>query len=121
MEDVITTLAALNSAWLDRRFDDLGKYFDEGIVMKGPGLKELARGRESLVQSYATFMSSSKVLDYAESNHNIDQWGSSAVASYDWSMTWEQGGKTESGSGQDMFVFERRDSGWIAVMRVMLF
>jgi hypothetical protein len=121
MEDVVTTLAALNSAWLERRFSDLGKYFDESIVMKGPGLKELTRGRESLVQSYATFMGNSKVLAYSESNHKIDPWGSVAVAAYDWSMTWEQGGRTESGSGQDMFVFERRSSGWIAVMRVMLF
>ncbi len=121
MGDVMTTLAALNAAWLERRFDDLGRYFDEGIVMKGPGMKELARSRQALVQSYATFMSSSNILDYSESNRKTNQWGSVAVASYDWSMTWEQGGKAESGSGQDMFVFERRDSEWIAVMRVMLF
>jgi hypothetical protein len=36
-------------------------------------------------------------------------------------MAWVQDGKASSGSGQDMFVFERRGSRWIAVLREMLY
>jgi hypothetical protein len=36
-------------------------------------------------------------------------------------MTWKQDGKTESGTGQDMFVFQWQESRWIAVLRIMLF
>ena len=121
MEEIRRTLDALSLAWREQRFEDLGRHFDADIVMKGPGLKEIGRGRESLVKSYAAFMGSSRVLEYSETNHKIDRWGSIAAAAYDWSMTWEQGGKSETGSGQDMFVFEQRKSGWVAVMRVMLF
>ena len=53
--------------------------FDENIVMKGPGLKELVRGREAFVQSYVHFMAQSRVVEYAESNHAIDIWGDVAV------------------------------------------
>lgn len=121
MDEVRRTLDELNRAWLDRRFDDLPKYFDENVVMKGPGFKEFGRGREALVQSYVQFMARSKVIRYEESNHSIESWGDTAVATYDWAMTYEQGGKTKDESGQDMFVFVRRESRWLAIFRVILF
>jgi hypothetical protein len=121
MEDVRQTIDRINSAWRDERFDDLSQYFDENIVMRGPGLKVLALGRDALISSYADFMKKSTVLAYEETNHSIDTSRSTATACYDWSMTWEQNGKQESASGHEMFVFELRDSKWIAVLRLMLF
>ncbi len=121
MDEIRRTLDELNRAWRDRRFGDLAQFFDEKVVMKGPGLRELVRGRDALVQSYEQFMAKSNVIGYAESNHSVDTWGETAVATYDWMMTYEQVGKTNRDSGQDMFVFVRRDARWIAVLRVMLF
>jgi len=119
-DEIRQVLAELNRSWLERRFEDLSKFFDPDIVMKGPGLKELARGRDALVQSYVDFMTRSMVLEYSESNHIVACWGPTAAATYDWSMTWEQKGKTESGSGQDMFVFRRQNGRWVAFLRIML-
>ena len=119
--EVRQTLDALNSAWRERRFADLQTHFDEEIVMKGPGLKTLARGRSALVQSYVDFMSKSAVSSYEESGHAIDVNGDTAIATYDWFMSWEQAGKQDKASGQDLFVFERRSLGWIAVLRLMLY
>ena len=119
--DVRQTLDRLNAAWREQRFDDLHQYLDEHIVMKGPGLKTIGRGRAALVQSYVDFMGRSTITAYEESNHSIDVNQSTAVVAYDWSMTWEQSGKQDNASGQDMFVFERREAKWIAVLRVMLF
>jgi hypothetical protein len=89
--------------------------------MKRPGLKDLVRGREALVQSYADFMAQSRIVDYTESNHSTHAWRDTAVVTYDWTMTYEQKGETKSESGQDMFVFVRRNSHWLAILRVMLF
>ena len=121
MNEVRQALDSLNHAWRTRRFDIFDQLFDDDIVMKGPGLKELARGRGPVVQSYVDFMQKSDVTDYTESNHFVHSWGHTAIAGFDWSMTWVQNGKTDQGSGQDMFVFERRRDRWIAVLRVMLF
>ena len=121
MDDVLQTLASLNQAWRQRRFDDLPQYFDENVVMKGPDLKEMVRGRDKLVQSYIDFMTRSEVTECAESNHFADEWETTAVAGYDWTMTWLSGGKTSRESGHDLFQFQRRGSAWVAVMRVMLF
>lgn len=121
MDEIRATLDSLNRAWREGRFGDLSQFFDENIVMKGPGLKDLSDGREALVQSYTDFMMKSKIVEYSESNHSIHQWGETGVASYDWSMSWEQNGKTDSATGQDMFVFQLHGSHWKAVLRVLLF
>jgi hypothetical protein len=121
MDEIRQALDDLNRGWRDRRFSDLGQFFDENVVMKGPHLKELLRGRDALVQSYVDFMARSELVEYTESNHRIDRWGLTAAAAYDWWMTWKQDGKTESGTGQDMFVFQWQESRWIAVLRIMLF
>ncbi len=120
-DEIQQTLDNLNRAWRDQRFEDLSRFFDDNIVMKGPGLKELGRGREALVQSYVEFMKQSSIMDYSESNYSIHSWSGAAAASYDWAMTYEQNGKTHQESGQHMFVFVRRKSRWLAVLRMMLF
>ena len=121
MDEVRQTLDSLNLAWRTRRFDDLAEFFDDDIVMKGPGLKELARGKGAVVQGYADFMQKSEITEYTESNHFVHAWDLTAIAGFDWSMAWVQNGKTDQGSGQDLFVFRRRSDRWVAVMRVMLF
>jgi hypothetical protein len=121
MDDVRQTMERLNQAWRNHRFEELHEYFDDNIVMHGPELKELVRGRERLVQSYVDFMGKSQVTAYSESNYYVHQWQTSAVVGYDWSMTWVQNGKTDSASGKEMFVFELRGVRWVAVLRVMLY
>ena len=115
------SLDHLNAAWRENRFADLPPFFDEDIITKGPGLQTITRGRVALVNSYIDFMGKWVITAYEESNHVIDVNQSSACASYDWSMSWEQSGKRESASGHEMFVFELRNGQWIAVLRVILF
>ena len=114
------TLDELNRSWIDRRFDRMSGYCDEHVVMKGPGMKDLIRGRRAFIESYVQFMQRSKVTDYAESGHSVECWGNTAVATYDWTMAYEQDGKTNHDSGQDMFVFRRSGSQWVAVLRLIL-
>ena len=120
MDDVRKTLDELNLAWRERRFDKLAEFFDAGVVMKGPAFQELGRGRDQLVGSYADFMGKSEVVEYEESNWSTERWGDTAVATFDWRMVWEQGGKRDQGSGHDLFVFRREGGRWLAVLRVMV-
>lgn len=39
MNEVRRTLDELNRAWRDQRFEDLPRFFDENVVMKGPSFK----------------------------------------------------------------------------------
>jgi|SRR5271165_3277382 len=121
MDPIRQTLDAINQAWRQGNFAAMEALLAENIVMRGPGLKELGRGRQAFVQSYVQFMAQSKVIEYSESNHAIDNWGDVAVAAYDWAMTYEQKGETKSEKGQDMFVLHRSQGAWIAVSRLILF
>src|SRR5262245_60362394 len=120
MDDIRRILDEVTRAWLERRFDDLGRYFDEDIVMKGPALKDLVRGRAPLVASFVDFMTKSKVIHYEDSNHSVHTWDNTATASFDWTITYEQAGKTSTDHGQSLFVFARRQGEWRIVLRVML-
>ena len=120
ISEVRTALDTLNAAWRERRFDDLSACVDEHVVMRGPGLQELLRGRDALVKSYADFMAKSDVTEYVESGHAVDRWGTTAVARFDWTMAWTQNGVADRASGHDLFVFQQRGSRWMAVERVML-
>src|SRR5450631_4149684 len=88
MQEVRQALEDLNQAWRNKRFDLLEQCFDDDVVMRGPELKELGRGRSLVVQSYRDFMQKSDVIDYTESNHFVHEWSNTAVAGFDWSMTW---------------------------------
>jgi|SRR5271166_3432353 len=121
MDQVRQSLDAINQAWRERRFEALNELLDKNIVMKGPGLTELIRGRQATIQSYEQFMAQSTIIEYAESNHAVDAWGDVSVATYDWTMTYEQTGQTKTEKGQDMFVFSRIGSRWVAVFRLILF
>ena len=121
MEQVRQTVDAINEAWRHKNFSAMEPYLDENIVMRGPGLKEYAKGRLAFIESYAQFMAQSHVVDYAESNYAVDAWGNVAAATYDWTMTYEQKGQTKIDKGHDMFVFRRVPNGWSAILRVILF
>jgi len=121
VDDVLSTVQKLNRAWRENRFEELRDVFDADVVMKGPGFKDLVRGRDALVRSYADFMAQSKVVEYAESDHLRHVWTDAAAVTYNWAMTYEQKGERKRESGQEMFVFVRRALHWSAILRVMLF
>ena len=55
-----------------KNFSAMEPFLDENIVMKGPGLKEYAKGRLAFIESYAQFMANSHVTEYEESGNAVD-------------------------------------------------
>ena len=66
-------------------------------------------------------MTKSEITEYVESGHAVDRWGDTAVARCDWSMAWIQDSKADRASGQELFVFQRRGTQWVAIERLMLY
>jgi hypothetical protein len=61
MSDVKAFVREMNLAWVEGRFEDLGKYFDEQVVMLMPGSTHTLRGVEPMVASYREFCSMARV------------------------------------------------------------
>jgi hypothetical protein len=112
---MLPSIAGFNRAWLDRQFDQLAEFCDADIVM------QLGRGRDKCVESYRQFISSAEVLEFEETNVRTDTWGDTAAITYDWTITYRQGGETKRDVGHELLVFTLRDGRWKVVLRVMLF
>ena len=121
MGDVRHVLERINDSWRSGQLDHLGDCFHPDMVIVGPGYQELARGRDACVGSYRAFLRDCVVRAYRESELAVREWGEVAVATYAWEMDYEQGGRLHREVGTDLFVFERRGEGWLAVWRAVTF
>lgn len=118
--EIRQVLSHITEAWRQGRPEDLAAYFHDRMVIVGPGLKELSRGRDACIRSYAEFLSSAQVLEYEESNFSVEVWGDTAIATYDWRIDWRSGEKISRERGQDEFVLLRDGEQWRAVWRAVL-
>ncbi len=117
-------LGVINDAWTSGRPEEistaLDQCFHEQIVFRGPDLRELARGKQGCIRSYEDFVRNAKVLGWEFSDPLINMCGDTAVATYDWKVSYEMGGQQLRESGHDLFVFSRESGQWLAVWRAVL-
>ena len=90
------------------------------MVISGPDLRVVGRGRKACVESYSRFSASSRILDFKEADHRIEVWGDAALVSYRFVIEYEFGGRVNSDTGIDVFLFTREDGRWQAAWRIVL-
>jgi ketosteroid isomerase-like protein len=110
----------INQAWLNGKVSELNSYFHDDMVIKGPALQELCRGRAACVKSYEEFLAEAKVLDYKEERPAVDVFSRSAVVVCPWQITYELAGKQSHEKGHDTLVFTRETGRWLVIWRLML-
>jgi ketosteroid isomerase-like protein len=105
-----------------RRSDDatLNECFADDVVMRGPVLSFLGKGRDLAVQSYQDFVTQAEVKSFSLDDPEIDVAGDTATAQYKWVMTYALGEQEYTEHGRDVFVFARRDKKWLVVWRALL-
>jgi hypothetical protein len=116
VEDV---LARINAAWRGGRPRDMAPHLDPRVVMAFPGFTGCLEGAGALIESYESFSREARVLEYRQGEVRVDGSGSVAVAHYPFEMVYERGAGRWRSKGTDLWVFERRDAGWIAIWRTM--
>jgi ketosteroid isomerase-like protein len=120
-EAVPPSASEFNRMWLERRFEDLTQILADDIIMRGPQLVELGRGRDICVESYRKFMDSAEVLEFSQTNESANAWGDTAAVTYQWTMTYSQAGETKRDEGQELLVFTYLAGQWKLVLRVILY
>jgi ketosteroid isomerase-like protein len=119
-QTVLAVLQQINRAWLEGRPEDILPFLHPEMAMVFPGFGGRTEGAEALIAGFQDFCQNAKVLSYAESDHQADLAGNSAVASFRFEMVYARGGASYRSTGRDLWVFERRGDGWLAVWRTML-
>jgi ketosteroid isomerase-like protein len=117
-------LKRINDAWRHHRGDAmtsvLSECFASEVVMRGPGFSLAGKGREAAVQSYVDFTNQAEVKAFNAEDPTIDVAGDTAVAQYQWQMTYVLAGQEYTDQGHDLFVFSRIESSWLVVWRALL-
>jgi hypothetical protein len=119
-EEIKQILKKINEAWVSGHPEKLQDYFHADMVVAQLGIGRVGIGRQACIQSYKDFVSRAIVREVKESDHSIDVWGDTAVASYTYEIDYEMNGKEHSDSGQDVFVFIRDKGKWLAVWRTLV-
>jgi ketosteroid isomerase-like protein len=117
--EIIGTIARINRAWRTGRVEEMVEAFHDDVVVVQPGFGTRVSGREACVGSYAEFAAAARVHAYDESEHAVDVWGDTAVATYRFRIEYEIEGKTYLETGQDLLVFIRTSDGWRVVWRTL--
>jgi hypothetical protein len=113
-------LARLTDAWRGRRYDEIGPLLDERVVFVTPSFIARSEGRDACIYSYRQFVEAATIHHYAESNHSIDVWGDTAVASYRFDIEWQMNGPRTRQWGFDVFTLVRRDGAWRIAWRLLV-
>ncbi|HUP50786.1 MAG TPA: tRNA (N6-threonylcarbamoyladenosine(37)-N6)-methyltransferase TrmO [Thermoanaerobaculia bacterium] len=118
-ESVAVIVRGINDAWRARKYDDIGRYLAEDVVIAPPGSDQRIAGREAYVQSYRDFDAGAVTQAFSAGEPRIDIAGEVAVASTPFEITYEMQGQTYHERGTDLLVL-RRDAGeWRVIWRSM--
>jgi hypothetical protein len=118
--DVLWTLQAINQAWRSGQPSAMTDFLHPDITMAFPGFAGALAGRDALISSFTEFCSNARVLEYEESDHQIQIVGDTAVATFRFRMVYERTKYREQSKGRDLWVFQRNADKWLAVWRTML-
>src|SRR5436305_1879338 len=90
--EVAAALDRINRAWRERRPADLLPLFHPDLTMVLPAFSGRAEGRAANVAGFEDFCTHATVHEYAESGHQLDVVGDTAVATFTYHMVYERGG-----------------------------
>jgi len=119
-EQIRSLLGRINEAWLNGHTERLNECFHDDVVVKGPDLQEMARGREACVNSYADFIRIAIVKEFRASEPIIDLFGNVAVVSSPWEISYRMNDREYREAGRDLLVLIREDGGWQVAWRTVL-
>ena len=119
-EEILSLLSRISEAWLEGRTEGLNDCFHNDVVIKGPQLQEMARGREACVKSYEDFIRLAKVREFKASEPVIDVFGAVAVASCTWKINYRMNDRDFRESGRDVLVLTHQEGEWKVVWRAVL-
>lgn len=114
------TIRRINQAWVLRRAEDLEAVLHPDVVVVPPPPAAAVRGREACIASYREFALEARVLHFEELSPAVEVFGDTAVATYDFAITYEIGGTYTTERGREIFVLTREDGRWLAVWRTQL-
>ena len=112
-------VAAINQAWRAGRYDAIGDYVAEHVVMAPPGLEGRVMGRQAYVASFRQFAEVATTHEFSSDTPHVDVIGTTAVAVCPFTIAYELEGTKYREKGFDILVFSRVAGAWKIVWRTL--
>ena len=120
VSEVRQSMDTINHAWRSGNVAEMTSLIHPDIVMKFPGFSAEMVGRTRLLAGFEEFCLNAHVVEYEESDHQINVIGDSAVVSFRFDMLYERSKYRERSKGRDLWVFHHEGTNWVAVWRTMV-
>lgn len=119
---IAALVADINRAWVEGHPGDLRTYFHENMIIAGPDATKMGEGREACVRSYTDFIDNAHIASFSPKEPNIDVWGNTALAFYEFEIVYLMHEKKYHETGRDVFAFSRASENdpWLAVWRMLI-
>lgn len=91
---------------------ELGEFLHPDVTFVGPQLEVLAEGRDACLRSYDEFLAQAEVHDFEEQPAALRVVGSTAVATYEWSIAYSIAGERYDERGREVLVCVHDNAGW---------
>jgi ketosteroid isomerase-like protein len=120
-EEVRRTMEAIQATWREHRPRDMAPYLHPDVTFAVPGFGAMIRGRDFLISSFVQFVDIARVIEYRESDLDVQVIGDTAIVTFRFDMIYQrQQQPRERSTGRDLWVFARHGDRWVAVWRTML-
>jgi Domain of unknown function (DUF4440) len=116
---ILGVIEDINALWLNKKYDEIGEYLSENVVVARPGSTDRAHGKEIYVQSYRDYDTVAKTHKYILGDPAIDIMDNTAVAIVPFKAKYEINGKIYNEEGRNIFMFSRSENKWFIVWRTM--
>lgn len=113
-------MEAIHRAWLENRPTDMSEHLHPQITMVLPGFSGTVTGKDAMLNGFEEWCANAKVLEYGESDEQIQVIGNVGFVSYAFNMVYERTAYRERSAGRDIWAFECVDKKWLAVWRTMI-
>jgi hypothetical protein len=114
------TMAAINRAWRDNRPSEMDSYLHPDVTMVLPGFSGAIVGKRVFLDSFIEFCSKARVLEYKESDEQVQIIGDVAFVSFRFDMLYQRASYRERSTGRDVWAFTRLHDQWRAIWRMMV-
>ena len=111
-QEVWNTLRALNDAWTKGNPDDLQHYFHERMMALTPVAHERHDDGATCIANWKGFAQTAKIIDWCETDPNVQVYGNAAVVAYYFDMHFELAGQPVHSTGRDLAFFVKEDGRW---------
>jgi hypothetical protein len=118
--EVHETMAAINRAWRENRPSDMQPCLHPEVTMVLPNFSGVLIGTDKLIASFVEFCTNARVLEYKETDEQIQVVHDVAFVNYRFSVLYERGTYRERSVGRDIWAFRHSDGKWLAIWRTMV-